>query len=152
MARLEENRANADPSVEALSKCSVADPKAKCGEKKMWMPWLGSKGMPIPGAKKLNPRSLAGASACMADDGQSVIVFGGLEVDKNPNAFGGDTLYSDELYWFSAQLDEEEGQIKPLGMHWYGPLPELSRRQTTKSTGLPHRIGNCPWTKKLKAC
>ena len=61
----------------------------------------------------------------MADDGQSVIVFGGLEVDKNTNEFGGDTLYSDELYWFSAQLDEEEGQIKPLGMHWYGPLPEF---------------------------
>ena len=62
--------------------------------------------------QKSNPRSLAGASACMADDGQSVIVFGGLEVDKNPNAFGGDTLYSDEIYWFSTQLDEEEGQIK----------------------------------------
>ena len=93
-------------------------------EEKMWMSgW--KKGMPIPGAKKSNPRSLAGASACMADDGQSVIVFGGLEVDKNPNAFGGDTLYSDEIYWFSTQLDEEEGQIKPLGMHWYGPLPEF---------------------------
>ena len=113
-----------------MERCRMFDPKKKCDKKKKkpcgcpgWGPPGGKpQKMPVPGKPSTTPRSLAGATAVLVEDGNAALVFGGYTIEKTPNDFSGDTLYSNDIFWFSTSFDDESRTLKSYGMHWYGPL------------------------------